>query len=117
MHNSSIISDLFFGTFEYKKQCKICKNTVLDFKKFKFLSFGISKQYEKVFNIYNGFEDNEKAQISSFPCDHCKKYCEFEKSLKIVEPPKELLINIQPHFKESLVIIIDSSLQKLILIK
>ena len=102
MHNSSIISDLFFGTFEYKKQCKICKNTVLDFKKFKFLSFGISKQYEKVFNIYNGFEDNEKAQISSFPCDHCKKYCEFEKSLKIVEPPKELLININYYrFKPS----------------
>ena len=102
MNNSSIISDLFFGTYEYKKQCKMCKNIVLDFKKFNFLSFGISKQYEKVFSIYNGFEENEKAQTSSFSCDHCNKYCEFEKNVKIVEPPKLLLININySRFKTS----------------
>ena len=31
MNNSSIISDLFFGTYEYKTQCKLCKNITLVF--------------------------------------------------------------------------------------
>ena len=83
-NNSSIISDLFFGTYEYKQQCKLCKNNSFSFKKFQFLSFGICKQYKKEFNIYNGFEDNEKAKTLSYQCNNCRRFCEFECSYKIV---------------------------------
>ena len=101
-NNSSIISDLFFGTYEYKQQCKLCKNNSFSFKKFQFLSFGICKQYKKEFNIYNGFEENEKAKSLSYQCNNCRRFCEFECSYKIVEPPKELLININySRFKPS----------------
>lgn len=100
--NSSIISDLFFGTFEYKRQCKLCQNITFSFEKFKFLSFGICKQYKNEFNIYNGFEDNEKAKSLSYQCNNCRRFCEFECSYKIIEPPKELLININySRFKPS----------------
>ena len=96
---------MFFGTYEYKTQCKLCKNITLVFKKFKFLSFGISKQYKNEFNIYNGFEDNEKAKSLSYLCNNCRRFCEFECSNKIVEPPKELLININfSRFKPSKIV-------------
>ena len=93
-NNSSIISDLFFGTAEYKKQCSFCKNITFVFEKFKFLSFGTCKKYKNEFNIYNGFEDNEKAKSLSYQCNNCRRFCEFECSYKIANPPKELLINI-----------------------
>jgi len=94
INNSSIISDLFFGTYEYKQQCKLCKNITYNFKKFEFLSFGITKQYKKKFSIYDGFENNEKAKSLSYQCNNCRRFGEFECSHKIIEPPKELLINI-----------------------
>ena len=94
MNNSSIISELFSGTLENIRQCKTCKITNSDYSKFNIISFETNKYDKKVFNIYNGFEDIEKTESLSFLCHKCKKPCEFECSLKIAEPPKELIINI-----------------------
>ena len=94
LNNSSIISELFSGTFEKIKQCKLCNNTISDYTKFNIISFETNKYDKKIFNIYNGFEDIEKTEFLSFLCNKCKKSCEFECSLKFAEPPKELIINI-----------------------
>ena len=94
MNNSSIISELFYGALKNIKQCKSCKNTNFDFTKFNIISFETNKYDNKIFNIYNGFEDIERTESLSFLCNKCQKCCEFESSIKIAEPPKELIINI-----------------------
>ena len=99
INNSSIISELFCGTLEKIKQCKSCKNTNSDYTKFNIISFETNKYDKKIFNIYNGFEDIEKTESLSFLCNKCQKPCEFECGLKIAEPPKELIININYNSK------------------
>ena len=58
----------------------------------------MSNYKKKVFNIYNGFENNEKPQLLSetnkFKCKNCKKLNKSEYCCKIIQPPNILLINI-----------------------
>ena len=58
----------------------------------------MSNYIKKVFNIYNGFENNQKPQIFSetnkINCKYCKKLNKAEYCCRIIEPPNILLINI-----------------------
>ena len=98
MRNFSIISSIFYGTYETITQCQKCKKNIYNFQKFEFISFGMFDYNRKVFNIYNGFEDNEKPQLlkgdNKFYCNHCKDLCEAILTCKIIQPPNKLLINI-----------------------
>ena len=98
MKNYSIISNLFYGTFENTTTCQECKRILYNFQKFEFISFGMSKYNKKKFSIYNGFEDNEKKQLligdNQFLCNYCGKLTDGVICCKIIEPPNKLLINI-----------------------
>ena len=96
--NYSIISQLFYGTYENKTKCKKCQFVLFNFQKFEFMSFGVSDYDGKKFNIYNGFEDFQKVQElkgdNQFYCNYCKKLEDAEISSEIFFPPNKLLINI-----------------------
>ena len=96
--NLSIISRIFYGTFESMTKCLNCSKILYNFQKFEFISFGVSKYVGKDFNIYNGFEDNQQVQLlkgdNKFYCNICKKLCDAEICSKIILPPNKLLINI-----------------------
>ena len=96
--NFSIISSIFYGTYENVTNCLVCKNNIYNFQKFEFISFGMCDYHKKRFNIYEGFEDNEKEQLltrdNQFYCSVCRKLCDAKISCKIIQPPNELLINI-----------------------
>ena len=97
-HNCSIISNLFFGTYEDKILCKKCNLALYNFHKFEFVSFKTLYYKNKIFNIYNGFEDNSKPQQlkgeNIFYCNNCKNFENAELTIKIIQPPNKLLINI-----------------------
>ena len=96
--NFSIISRLFYGTYENITKCRNCFKIIYNFQKFEFISFGMRNYAEKDFNIYNGFEDNQKVQLltgdNQFYCNSCKKLCDAEICTKIIVPPNYFLINI-----------------------
>ena len=96
--NLSIISRIFYGTYENMTKCLNCSKILYNFQKFEFISFGVSNYVGKDFNIYNGFEDNQKVQLlkenNKFYCNLCKKLCDAEICSKIILPPNKLLINI-----------------------
>ena len=98
MRNFSIISTLFYGTYENTTTCKKCNNTIYNFQKFEFISFGMCDYDRKTFNIYDGFKDNEKTELlrgdNQFYCTYCRKLCDAEICCKIITPPNKLLINI-----------------------
>ena len=98
VRNCSIISILFYGTYENTTICKLCNNTIYNFQKFEFVSFGMFGYHKKTFNIYDGFKDNEKTQIlkgdNQFYCNICRKLCDAERYCRIITPPNKLLINI-----------------------
>ena len=98
IQNCSIISKLFYGTYENITKCKKCKYILFNFQKFEFLSFGMVDYAGKIFNIYNGFEDLQKAQElkgdNQFYCNVCRKLQDGEICCKIITPPSKLLINI-----------------------
>ena len=98
IQNYSIISLLFYGTYENITKCKKCRNILYNFQKFEFLSFGTIDYVGKEFNIYNGFEDHQKVQElkgdNQFYCNICKHLQDVEICCKIVSPPYKLLINI-----------------------
>ena len=98
MRNFSIISNIFYGTYETITQCQKCKINIYNFQKFEFISFGMFDYNGKVFNIYRGFEDNEKPQLfkgdNKFYYNHCKELCEAILTCKIIQPPNKLIINI-----------------------
>ena len=98
LHNFSIISRIFYGTSENMTTCKKCKNILYNFQKFEFLSFGMFKYNGKDFNLYDGFDDNEKVQLltgdNKFYCLNCKQSQEAEIITKILVPPNKLLINL-----------------------
>ena len=52
----------------------------------------------KIFNIYDGFIDNEKEQLltgdNQFYCNVCRKLCDAKIVCQIIQPPNKLLINI-----------------------
>ena len=96
--NYSIISDLFYGTYENVTKCAQCNLNIYNFQKFEFLSFGVSKYQGKEFNIMNGFDDYTKIDKltgdNQYYCNKCKKLCDAEIQTKLIWPPKHLLINI-----------------------
>ena len=98
IRNFSIISQIYYGTYENFIQCQKCKKNIYIFQKFEFISFGMFDYDRKVFNIYNGFEDNEKPQLlkgdNKFYCKYCNDLCEAILTCKIIQPPNKLLINI-----------------------
>ena len=97
--NYSIISQLFYGTYEYTIKCNLCKKRTFNYQKFEFISFNISSYDKKIFNIYNGFEDNEKAGLingeNKIFCNNCNKIYDAENYLKIKDAPSKLIINIE----------------------
>jgi len=97
-HNFSIISNLFYGTYENTTKCDMCRNIIFNFQKFEFISFGMYNYNGKSFNIYDGFRDNETPQRlrgdNQFYCSYCKKLVDAEITCKIIQPPNKLLINI-----------------------
>ena len=98
INNFSIFSNLFYGAYEEKIKCNSCQNIIYRYKQFEFISFEISQYDKKEFNIYNGFEDNEKTQLqsdkNSLYCNICNKAYEAEYTCKIIKSPSILLINI-----------------------
>ena len=96
--NFSIISKIFYGTYENMTKCRECQKDLYNYQKFEFISFGMFNYKGKIFNIYNGFEDNQKMSLlagdNQFYCNNCKKLCDAELYSKIIFPPNKLLINI-----------------------
>ena len=96
--NFSIISKIFYGTYENITKCNVCQKHLYNFQKFEFISFGMIDYVGKEFSIYNGFKDNEKIQKltgdNQFYCNVCKKLNDAETYSKIIVPPYKLLINI-----------------------
>ena len=96
--NFSIISKIFYGTYENTTKCKNCSKILYNFQKFEFISFGMYDYDGKDFNIYNGFENNQKVQLltgdNKFYCNNCKNLYDAEICSKIILPPNNLLINI-----------------------
>ena len=96
--NFSIISKIFYGTYENMTKCRECKKDLYNYQKFEFISFSMFDYKGKIFNIYNGFEDNQKMSLlagdNQFHCNNCKKLCDAELYSKIIFPPNKLLINI-----------------------
>ena len=96
--NFSIISKIFYGTYENTTKCKNCSQILYNFQKFEFISFGMYNYDGKDFNIYNGFENNQKVQLltgdNKFYCNNCKNLYDAEICSKIILPPNNLLINI-----------------------
>ena len=94
----SIISNIFYGTYENTTLCHKCKKLLFNYQKFEFISFGMFDYNNKVFDIYNGFEDNSKPQLltgeNQFYCNTCKKLEDAEITSKIIQPPNKLIINI-----------------------
>ena len=103
-HNRSIISKLFFGTYENKIVCKKCNLVLYNFHKFEFVSFKTLYYKNKIFNIYNGFEDNSRPQQlkgeNIFYCSNCQNLGNLELTTKIIEPPNKLLIIIYEWLNE-----------------
>ena len=98
IQNFSIISNLFYGTYEITTKCNKCQNYLYNYQKFEFISFGMIDYKGKDFDIYNGFEDNEKIEKldgdNQFYCNICKKLNDAEICSKIIYPPNKLLINL-----------------------
>jgi ubiquitin C-terminal hydrolase len=96
--NFSIISNIFYGTYENATLCHKCNKLLFNYQKFEFISFGMFDYKNKVFDIYNGFEDNSKPQQlrgeNKFYCNTCKNLEDAEITSKIIQPPNKLLINI-----------------------
>ena len=77
IQNNSIISTIFYGTYENVTKCNGCQQNLYNFQKFEFISFGMIDYVGKDFDIYNGFKDNEKilklSGDNQFYCNNCKK--------------------------------------------
>ena len=94
INNLSIISKLFYGTFEKTMKCNSCKTITYQYSKFEFISFPMNNYENKIFNIYNGFDDIIKPKIIQENCNNCEKQYDAEYSCKIKELPNKLLIVI-----------------------
>ena len=74
--NFSIISNIFYGTYEIAALCHKCNILLYNYQKFEFISFEMFDYEFKEFDIYNGFEDNSKPQQlrgeNQFYCNICK---------------------------------------------
>ena len=98
MKNFSIISNIFYGTYEIVTKCFKCNNIIYNFQRFEFISFGMFDYKGKEFKIYNGFEDNQKPNLllgdNQFYCNYCKSLQDASTTSNIIQPPNKLIINI-----------------------
>ena len=98
IQNFSIISKLFYGTYENTIKCSNCNKVFYSYQKFEFISFSTYNYRNGVFNIYNGFQDNQSIQYlrgdNQYFCTSCQHLHNGETCCKIIQPPAKLLINI-----------------------
>ena len=98
IQNFSIMSKLFYGTYETTTKCCNCNRVYFSYQKFEFISFSIYNYRNSVFNIYNGFQDNQNTQYliedNQYSCPACKSLQNGEICCKIIQPPIKLIINI-----------------------
>ena len=98
IQNFSIISKLFYGTYENTIKCCNCNRVYFSYQKFEFISFSTYNYRNSVFNIYNGFQDNQNTQYlrgnNQYFCPACQSLQNGETCCKIIQPPSKLIINI-----------------------
>jgi len=98
IQNFSIISKLFYGTYENMIKCANCKKIYFSYQKFEFISFSTYNYRGGVFNIMDGFRDNESIQYlkgdNQYFCSNCQKLHDAETCCKIIQPPSKLILNI-----------------------
>ena len=96
--NLSIISTLFYGTYENTTKCLSCQNIFYNYQQFEFISFSTRNYANSFFDIYFGFRDNEAIQYlngnNQYFCNICHKFSDAEICCRIITPPTKLLINI-----------------------
>ena len=96
--NLSIISRIFYGTYEITTKCRVCGNIFYSYQKFEFISFPMRNYKNKTFNLLDGFKDNQKEEElkgdNKYFCNHCNKLTDSLMSCKIIYPPNKMLINI-----------------------
>ena len=59
VQNFSIVSKLFYGTYEKTIKCLNCNMLYFSYQKFEFISFSTYNYKNNIFNIYDGFKDNQ----------------------------------------------------------
>ena len=98
IRNFSIISSLFYGTYRSTTMCCECQKIIYNFHKFEILSFETGNYQNKIYNIYNGFDEFESSNLlngnNQIHCGNCKKLCDGENLYKIIHPPSNLIISI-----------------------
>ena len=96
--NFSIVSKLFYGTYENIIKCCNCNKMYFSYQKFEFISFSTYNYRNGIFNIYNGFQDNQAIQYlqgnNKYFCPSCQNLYDGETCCKIITPPSKLIINI-----------------------
>ena len=98
IQNFSIVSKLFYGTYENIIKCSNCNKMFYSYQKFEFISFSTYNYRKGIFNIYNGFQDNQAIQYlrgnNQYFCQYCQNLYDGETCCKIIQPPLKLIINI-----------------------
>ena len=98
MQNFSIVSKLFYGTYENTIKCCNCNKVYFSYQKFEFISFSTYNYRNSTFNIYDGFRDNQATQYlrgnNQYFCPSCQCLHNGETCCKIIQPPNKLIINI-----------------------
>ena len=98
IQNFSIVSKLFYGTYENIIKCCNCNKMYFSYQKFEFISFSTYNYRNGIFNIYNGFQDNQAIQYlqgnNKYFCPSCQNLYDGETCCKIITPPNKLIINI-----------------------
>ena len=98
IQNFSIVSKLFYGTYENIIKCLNCNKMYFSYQKFEFISFSTYNYRNGVFNIENGFQDNQAIQHlrgnNKYYCPSCQNLHDGETCCKIIQPPNKLIINI-----------------------
>ena len=76
---------------------QICQKIIYDYQSFYILKLNMKDYDGKDFNIYNGFEDNQKfkllTQDNKISCKICNHLNDLEYCNQIIIPPNILVIN------------------------
>ena len=98
IQNFSIVSKLFYGTYENIIKCCNCNKMYFSYQKFEFISFSTYNYRNGIFNICDGFQDNQAIQYlqgnNKYFCPSCQNLYDGETCCKIITPPSKLIINI-----------------------
>ena len=74
-------------------KCANCKKIYFSYQKFEFISFSTYNYRGGVFNIMDGFRDNESIQHlkgdNQYFCPNCQKLHDAETCCKIIQPPSK----------------------------